>query len=119
MKGYRQGKICVSARHCWARVPKNSKGYSAPLVQAVAQGGCPLVFKDNVACFKLADGTPSDFEGYKAFLEQYRPDIVAGIESGLDTLLVLSGVTTREMVDRFPYRPRVIAGGVGEIPDAD
>lgn len=31
------------------------------------------------ACFKLADGTPSDFEGYKAFLEQYRPDIVAGI----------------------------------------
>ena len=46
-------------------------------------------------------------------------DIVAGIESGLDTLLVLSGVTTREMVDRFPYRPRVIAGGVGEIPDAD
>ena len=31
------------------------------------------------ACFKLSDGTPSDFEGYKAFLEQYRPDIVAGI----------------------------------------
>ena len=43
-------------------------------------------------------------------------DIVAGIESGLDTVLVLSGVTSREEVDRFPYRPRVILGGVGEIP---
>lgn len=31
------------------------------------------------ACFRLSDGTASDFEGYKAFLEQYRPDIVAGI----------------------------------------
>lgn len=43
-------------------------------------------------------------------------DMVAGIESGLDTVLVLSGVTSREEVDRFPYRPRVILGGVGEIP---
>lgn len=31
------------------------------------------------ACFRKADGTPSDFEGYKDFLEQYRPDAVAGI----------------------------------------
>ena len=42
-------------------------------------------------------------------------DIVAGIESGLDTCLVLSGVTTREGIEKFPYRPRVIASGVGEI----
>ena len=45
-------------------------------------------------------------------------DIVAGIETGLDTLLVLSGVTSREEVDQFPYRPRLILGGVGEIPPA-
>ena len=43
-------------------------------------------------------------------------DIVAGIETGLDTLLVLSGVTTREEVERFPYRPRLVLNGVGEIP---
>ena len=43
-------------------------------------------------------------------------DIVAGIESGLDTVLVLSGVSTRETVEQFPYRPRVILSGVGEIP---
>lgn len=44
-------------------------------------------------------------------------DIIAGIESGLDTALVLSGVTTREEVKLYPYRPRIIIGGVYEIPD--
>ena len=42
-------------------------------------------------------------------------DIVAGIETGLDTALVLSGVTTREMIGDFPYRPRLVLSGVGEI----
>ena len=45
-------------------------------------------------------------------------DIVAGIESGLDTVLVLSGVTTRENMLDFPYRPRLILDGVGDIPTA-
>ena len=45
-------------------------------------------------------------------------DIVAGIESGLDTLLVLSGVTSRKEMERFPYRPRLVLSGVGEIPPA-
>ena len=44
-------------------------------------------------------------------------DIVAGIETGLDTALVLSGVTRREDVKKFPYRPRLILNGVGDIPD--
>ena len=44
-------------------------------------------------------------------------DIVAGIETGLDTALVLSGVTRREDVRKFPYRPRLVLNGVGDIPD--
>ena len=42
-------------------------------------------------------------------------DIVAGVETGLDTVLVLSGVTSRDEVDAFPYRPHYVLGGVGEI----
>lgn len=42
-------------------------------------------------------------------------DIVAGIESGLDTVLVLSGVSTMETIKQFPYRPRLILNGVGDI----
>ncbi|MBR5881261.1 MAG: HAD family hydrolase [Clostridia bacterium] len=42
-------------------------------------------------------------------------DIIAGIESELDTVLVLSGVSTRETVEQFPYRPSFILRDVGEI----
>ena len=43
-------------------------------------------------------------------------DMVAGVESGLDTVLVLSGVTKEEDLKDFPYRPRIILNGVGDIP---
>ncbi len=43
-------------------------------------------------------------------------DVIAGIESGLDTVLVLSGVSDRDTIERFPYRPRLVLSGVGEIP---
>ena len=42
-------------------------------------------------------------------------DIIAGLESGLRTILVLTGVTTREQVERFPYRPTWIKESVAEI----
>ena len=42
-------------------------------------------------------------------------DIVAGIETGLDPILVLSGVTTRAMMAEYPYRPRLVLNGVGDI----
>ena len=42
-------------------------------------------------------------------------DIISGIESELDTVLVLSGVTSREEVSMFPYRPKYILNGVGDI----
>lgn len=45
-------------------------------------------------------------------------DIVAGIESGLDPILVLTGVTTRESMKQYPYYPRLILNGVGDIPTA-
>ena len=44
-------------------------------------------------------------------------DIIAGIETGLDTVLVLSGVTSREDTEKYPYRPTYILNGVGEIPE--
>ena len=42
-------------------------------------------------------------------------DIIAGIESNVDTVLVLSGVTAREDIDKFPYRPKYILDGVGDL----
>ena len=45
-------------------------------------------------------------------------DIIAGIESNIDTVLVLSGVTAMADVDNFPYRPKYVIDGVGEIVKA-
>lgn len=42
-------------------------------------------------------------------------DIIAGIESEITTVLVLSGVTQREDLDRFAYRPEYILNGVGDV----
>ena len=42
-------------------------------------------------------------------------DILSGIESSIDTVLVLSGVTAKDEIDKFPYRPRYVLNGVGDI----
>ena len=42
-------------------------------------------------------------------------DIIAGIESNVDTVLVLSGVSTLKTVDEFAYRPKYILENVGCI----
>ncbi len=43
-------------------------------------------------------------------------DIIAGIEADIETVLVLSGVTAKEDLQRFAYRPHYTLTGVGEIP---
>ncbi len=43
-------------------------------------------------------------------------DIIAGIESDMETILVLSGVTSLADLPRFPYAPRHVLEGVFEIP---
>lgn len=42
-------------------------------------------------------------------------DIVAGTERGVDTVLVLSGVTSRETASLFAYQPTMTLNGVGDI----
>jgi NagD protein len=42
-------------------------------------------------------------------------DIVAGIEAGLTTYLVLTGSTRREEVDRYPYRPTRVVESIADL----
>ena len=44
-------------------------------------------------------------------------DIVAGLEAGLDTILVLTGISTRESAERYPYRPARIVDSVADLAD--
>ena len=42
-------------------------------------------------------------------------DVISGLESGMSTVLVLSGVSTRETLKTFAYRPTMVLDGVGDI----
>ena len=42
-------------------------------------------------------------------------DIIAGVESGIETILVLSGVTREKDVAHYPYQPTHIASSVADI----
>jgi NagD protein len=44
-------------------------------------------------------------------------DVVAGLEAGLHTILVLTGVSTVESAERFPYRPGAIAESIAELAE--
>ena len=45
-------------------------------------------------------------------------DIIAGIESEIDTVLVLSGISSEETINDFPYCPTYVLNGVIDIaPD--
>lgn len=43
-------------------------------------------------------------------------DVIAGLEAGMRTVLVLSGVTSRADVERFPYRPSHVVDSVTDVP---
>jgi NagD protein len=42
-------------------------------------------------------------------------DIVAGLEAGMEAILVLTGISTREAAERFPYRPSRIVDSIADL----
>jgi len=44
-------------------------------------------------------------------------DVVSGLEAGLETVLVLTGVSTRESAERFPFRPSRILDSIAELAE--
>ena len=44
-------------------------------------------------------------------------DVVSGLEAGLRTILVLTGSTKRDQVERFPYRPTHVVDSVADLVD--
>ena len=42
-------------------------------------------------------------------------DVISGMESGMSTVRVRSGVSTAETVKTYAYRPTIVLDGVGDI----
>ena len=43
-------------------------------------------------------------------------DVISGMESGMSTVLALSGCSTRDTLKMYAYRPTMVLNGVGDIP---
>jgi NagD protein len=44
-------------------------------------------------------------------------DVVSGLEAGMHTVLVLTGITQREQAERYPYRPSRIVDSIADLID--
>ena len=44
-------------------------------------------------------------------------DVVSGLEAGMHTVLVLTGITSRGEAERFPYRPSRIVDSIADLID--
>lgn len=44
-------------------------------------------------------------------------DVLAGLEAGMETFLVLTGLTGRGDVDRYPYRPTTVVDSIADLVD--
>ena len=42
-------------------------------------------------------------------------DVISGMESGMSTVLVLSGCSTKDTLRTYAYRPTMVLNGVGDI----
>ncbi|MFD5113777.1 HAD-IIA family hydrolase [Streptomyces sp. NPDC058220] len=44
-------------------------------------------------------------------------DVLAGLEAGMETFLVLTGLTGRGDIDRYPYRPTKVVDSIADLVD--
>lgn len=42
-------------------------------------------------------------------------DVIAGLEAGMRTILVTSGISTRASVEHYPYRPTAVVDSVADL----
>ncbi|KXS38907.1 HAD family hydrolase [Modicisalibacter tunisiensis] len=96
--------------------PMPATGSVAALITAATQRQPYYVGKPNPMMFRSALnrlGAHSERTGMIG--DRMDTDVVAGIEAGLHTVLVLSGIATRDDVERYPYRPREILDSVADL----
>ncbi len=42
-------------------------------------------------------------------------DVISGLEAGLATILVMSGISTRQTIEQYPFRPSLVIDSVAEL----
>lgn len=91
-------------------------GAVAAMITAATNRQPYVVGKPNPMMFRSAMNRIEAHSETTAMIgDRMDTDIVAGMEAGLHTVLVLSGVTSRDEVETYPFRPDQILDGVHEL----
>jgi NagD protein len=96
--------------------PLPATGAVAALISRATGAQPYFVGKPNPLMMRTALNTLEAHSEETAMIgDRMDTDIVAGIEAGLETILVLTGVTTRQEIESFPYRPSRTVESVAEL----
>ena len=96
--------------------PLPATGAVAAMVTAATGRRPYIVGKPNPMMFRSALNKIEAHSETTAMIgDRMDTDIIAGMEAGLFTILVLTGITRREDLDRYPYRPSMVLESVAEL----
>jgi NagD protein len=95
--------------------PLPATGSVAALISK-ATGAAPyFVGKPNPMMFRSAmNRIQAHSESTVMVGDRMDTDVIAGIEAGVDTILVLTGSTSREQIARFPFRPHRVLNSIAD-----
>jgi NagD protein len=91
-------------------------GAVAALIERASGVSAFFVGKPNPLMLRLAlNSIGAHSESTVMVGDRMDTDVIGGVQAGMDTILVLSGVTRCEDVERFPYQPTRIVNSVADI----
>jgi len=99
-----------------AEGPLPATGAAAAMITAATGAKPYFVGKPNPMMFRSAMNR-IDAHAFSTVMigDRMDTDVVAGIEAGLDTILVLTGSTKAADIDRFPYRPSRVVDSIADV----
>jgi NagD protein len=98
--------------------PLPATGSIAALINRATEVEPYFVGKPNPLMMRSALNTLGAHSETTAIIgDRMDTDVLAGLEAGLETILVLSGIMAQSEVDRFPYRPSRIVDSVADLID--
>jgi NagD protein len=99
-----------------AEGPLPATGAIAALITKATGKDPYVVGKPNPMMFRSAMNKIGAHSENTAMIgDRMDTDIVAGIEAGVHTILVLSGISDRREIERYPFRPDEVIAGVHEL----
>jgi NagD protein len=99
-----------------AEGPLPATGSVAALISRATGREPYFVGKPNPMMFRSAmNRIEAHSENTAMIGDRMDTDVVAGIEAGLETILVLTGSTRLEQIDGFPYRPSRILNSISDV----